>query len=74
MYELIKEIVREEQRKDLLREAEKYYILHSYPSRLLNSRRFYEKTLAYLGELLSNLGSRLQARYGVSNKHPLSYY
>ena len=74
MYDLLKEIATEEHRKDLIREAERYYILYPYPSRLLNSHRFYEKTLAYLGKLLSNFGSRLQARYGVSNKHPLSYY
>ncbi len=74
MYELTKEIVREEQRKDLFREAEKYYILYPYPSSLLNSRGFYEKSLTYLGQLLSDLGRRLQARYGLSNTQPLRYY
>jgi hypothetical protein len=74
MYELTKEIVREEHRKDLIREAEKRYILHSIPSRLLNSSGFYEKSLRYLGQLLSNLGRRLQARHGLSNPHPLRNY
>jgi hypothetical protein len=74
MYELTKEIVREEHRKDLICEAEKYYILYSYPSRFLNSRGFYEKSLTSLGQLLSNLGRRLQARYGLSNTQPLRYY
>jgi len=74
MYELTKEIVRGEHRKDLIREAEKYNILYPYPSRLLNTRGFYEKSLAYLGQLLSNLGRRLQARYGLSNTHPLKDY
>ena len=61
-------------RKDLLREAERYYILYPSPSPLVNARGFYDKSFTYLGRLLSNLGSRLQARYGVSNKHPLSYF
>ena len=66
MYDLTKETVIEEHRKDLFREAEKYYILYPYPSRLLNVRRFYEESLSYLGQLLSNLGRRIQTRYGVS--------
>jgi hypothetical protein len=71
MYELTNEIVSEERRKDLLREAEKHFILYPYPSKSLNSRGLYEKSLTYLGRLLSNLGRRLQARYGLSNTHPL---
>ena len=66
--------IAKEHRKDLLHEAERYYLLYPSFSRLQNSPGFYEKSLTYLGQLLSNLGSRLQARYGVSNKHPLSYY
>jgi hypothetical protein len=74
MYALTTEIVSEEHRKDLLREAKKYSILYPYPSRSLNSRGFYEKSLTYLGRLLYNLGKRLQVRYGVSNTHPLRNY
>lgn len=73
MYDLIKELVAEEHRKDLHRKAEKYYILHEYPSRLLKPCGIYQKSLKYLGQLLSYLGKRLQVRYGVSDKPPLSY-
>lgn len=74
MYQLTNEIVSEEHRKDLLREAEKHSILYPYPSRSLNSRGLYEKSLTYLGRLLYNLGRRLQARYGLSDTHPLKNY
>jgi hypothetical protein len=67
MYDLFKEIVAEEHGKDLLREAEKYYILSEYPSRLLRPRGIYQKCLKSLGQLLSHLGERLQVRYGVNN-------
>ena len=48
MYDLTKEMVIDEIRKDLFREAERYYITSSYPSRPINSRGMYEKSLAYL--------------------------
>ena len=73
MYDLTKELVAEEHRKDLHREAEKYFILHQYPSRLLKSRGIYQIGLRYLGQLLSYLGQRLLIRYGVSDKQPVSY-
>ena len=64
MYDLTKEMVRDEHRKDLIRDAEKYYILYLAPVILLNSHGVYEKTLTYFGRLLFNLGNHLQARYG----------
>jgi hypothetical protein len=74
MYDLFKEIVAEEHRRDLIREAEKRYILYSIPSRLLNSRGFYAKSLTRLGRMLSNLGGHLQARSGLTSKQPLRQY
>jgi hypothetical protein len=65
MYDLLKEMVAKEHMKDLIREAEKYSILYRYSSRKEKSRGFYAKSLTYLGLLLSNLGRRLQARYGA---------
>ena len=67
MYDLTQEMVIEEHRKDLLREAERDYLFHDYPSKLSYGRVFYVKALLCLGKLLSDLGSRLQARYGVTN-------
>ena len=74
MYDLLKELVAEEHRKDLHREAEKYCILREYSSRLLKPRGIYQKSLKYLGQLLSYLGKRLQVRYGVSDTNPLRNY
>ena len=65
MYDLTKEMVAKEHRKDLIREAEEYYILYRNPSRKVKSRGFYAKSLTYLGLVLSHLGRRLQARYGA---------
>jgi hypothetical protein len=73
MYDLLKELAAEEHRKDLHREAEKYCILHDYSSSLSKPRGIYQKSLIYLGQLLSHVGKRLQIRYGVSGKPPLSY-
>ncbi len=66
------QMVKQEQYKDLMREAESYRLAHKVLTGHERSNRFYSGALTWLGHRLVVWGRRLQERYGTAAPAPIS--
>jgi hypothetical protein len=60
------QMVKQEQYKDLIREAERYRLVHKGLAGHERGNRFYSGALTWLGHRLVAWGRRLQERYGTA--------